>query len=99
MNCIEEFNYQIKALRNAREQLDICCPMRRVTQKTESPMLKKLAIVFGLVAGLSACMSPYGYNGYSDTGYGYNRPAAYYGYSYDRPVYYGAGYGQHGTVQ
>ena len=61
-------------------------------------MLKNLAIVFGLVAGLSACATPYGYPGYGDTGYGYNEPA-YYG-----PVYYGPGYypihtSQHGTVQ
>jgi hypothetical protein len=52
-------------------------------------MLKKLAIVLGLVAGLSACMGPYGYNGYGGTGYGYNQPA-YYGYDYNRPAYYGA---------
>ena len=48
-------------------------------------MLKNLAIVVGLVAGLSACM-PYGYNGYDSTGYGYNQPA-YNGYSYDTSVY------------
>ena len=62
-------------------------------------MLKNLAIVVGLVAGLSACI-PYGYNEYDSTGYGYNRPA-YSGYSYNTPVYapysrtpfyYGAGY-------
>jgi hypothetical protein len=62
-------------------------------------MLKNLAIVAGLVAGLSAC-TPYGYNGYDSTGYGYNQPA-YNGYSYNTPVYapysrtpffYGAGY-------
>jgi hypothetical protein len=52
---------------------------------TESAMLKNLAIVVGLVAGLSACI-PYGYNGYDSTGYGYNRPA-YNGYSYNTPVY------------
>jgi hypothetical protein len=60
---------------------------------TESVMLKNLAIVVGLVAGLSACM-PYGYNGYDSTGYGYQ--PAYNGYSYDTPVYapysHGAGY-------
>jgi hypothetical protein len=54
-------------------------------------MLKNLAIVLGLVAGLSACMGSYGYNGYGGTGYGYNKPA-YYGYGYNTPVYYGAGY-------
>jgi hypothetical protein len=42
-------------------------------------MLKNLAIVVGLVAGLSACI-PYGYNGYDSTGYGYNQPA-YNGYA------------------
>jgi len=74
-------------------------PMRRATfAERNSPMLKNLAIVFGLVAGLSACAAPYGYPGYGDTGYGYNEPA-YYG-----PVYYGPGYypihtSQHGTVQ
>jgi len=61
-------------------------------------MLKTLTIVFGLGAGLSACVAPYGYTGYGNTGYGYNEPA-YYG-----PVYYGPGYypphtSQHGTVQ
>jgi hypothetical protein len=61
-------------------------------------MLKNLSIVFGLVAGLSACAAPYGYGGYGNAGYGYNEPA-YYG-----PVYYGPGYypphtSQHGTVQ
>jgi hypothetical protein len=65
-------------------------------------MLKTLAIVLGLVAGLSACMGPYGYNGYG-AGYGYNRPANYgygyssstpanYGYGYNTPVYYGGSY-------
>ena len=67
-------------------------------------MLKNLAIVVGLVAGLSACI-PYGYNGYDSTGYGYNRPA-YNGYSYNTPVYapysrtpffYGAGYNGYAT--
>jgi len=53
-----------------------------------SAMLKNLAIVVGLVAGLSACMGPYGYNGYNDTGYSYSRPA-YYGYGYN-------GYGYNG---
>jgi hypothetical protein len=61
-------------------------------------MLKNLTIVFGLVAGLSACAAPYGYTGYGNTGYGYAEPA-YYG-----PVYYGPGYypihtSEHGTVQ
>jgi len=63
-------------------------------------MLKNLAIVLGLVAGLSACMGPYGYSGYG-AGYGYNRPANYgygyntpanYGYGYNTPVYYGGSY-------
>jgi hypothetical protein len=54
-------------------------------------MLKTLAIVVGLVAGLSACVGPYGYNGYGYNGYGYNRPA-YYGYGYNTPVYYGGSY-------
>jgi hypothetical protein len=48
-------------------------------------MFKNLAIVVGLMAGLSACI-PYGYNGYDSTGYGYNQPA-YNGYSYNTPVY------------
>jgi hypothetical protein len=61
-------------------------------------MLKNVAIVLGLVAGLSACMGPYDYNGYGNPGYGYSRPA-YYGYGYNTPVYYGAGYSQHGTMQ
>jgi hypothetical protein len=59
-------------------------------------MLKNLAIVVGLVAGLSACIPP-GYDGYDSTGYGYNQPA----YNGNTPVYapysrtpfsYGAGY-------
>jgi hypothetical protein len=62
-------------------------------------MLKNLAIVVGLAAGVSACI-PYGYNGYDSTGYGYNQPAynqpAYNGYSYDTPGYapysHGVGY-------
>jgi hypothetical protein len=63
-----------------------------------SSMLKKLVVVLGLVAGLSACAGPY-----DNTGYGYNEPA-YYGYSSNTPVYYGPGYypphtSQHGTVQ
>jgi hypothetical protein len=77
-------------------------------------MLKNLAIVLGLAAGLSACTGPYGYNGYGN-GYGYNRPAysgygyntpVYYGYGYNTPEYYGGSYdpnaprtSQHGTVQ
>ena len=47
-------------------------------------MLKNLAIVLGLVAGLAACMGPYGYSGYGNTGYGYNghdnAGYGYYGY-------------------
>ena len=57
-------------------------------------MLKNLAIVLGLVAGLSACMGPYGYNGYSGSGYGRSTPV-YYGGSYysdtpNEPTQYGA---------
>ena len=67
----------------------------------ESAMLKNLAIVVGLMAGLSACI-PYGYNGYDSTGYGYNQPA-YNGYRYNttvyapygRTLYYGPGYNYH----
>jgi hypothetical protein len=55
-------------------------------------MFKTLAAVLALVAGLSACGGPYGYNGYANTGYGYTRPA-YYGYGYNTPVYYGGSYG------
>jgi hypothetical protein len=58
-------------------------------------MLKNLAIVIGLTAGLSACI-PYGYNGYDSTGYGSNQ-RAYNGSSYNAPYSrtpfsYGAGY-------
>ena len=35
-------------------------------------MFKNLAIVLGLMVGLSACMGPYGYSGYG-AGYGYNQ--------------------------
>jgi hypothetical protein len=48
-------------------------------------MLKNLAIVVVLVAGLSGCI-PYGYNTHDSTGYGYNQPN-YNGYSYNAPVY------------
>ncbi len=71
----------------------------RILEVEGYSMLKKLAIVLGLVAGLSACVGPYG-----DTGYGYNQPA-FYGYGSNTPVYYGPGYyyaphtSQHGTVQ
>ena len=46
-------------------------------------MLKNLAIVLGLVAGLTACMGPYGYNGYgSAAGDGHNGyGSAGYGYN------------------
>jgi hypothetical protein len=48
----------------------------------ESPMLKNMMIVLGLVAGLTACMSPYGYSGYGNTGYGYDGHSnAGYGYN------------------
>jgi hypothetical protein len=63
-------------------------------------MLKNLAIVFGLLAGLSGCAAPYGYPGYGNPGYGYAQPA-YYGYG-NGPVYYGPTYphiSEHGTVQ
>ena len=68
-----------------------------IIQVESSSMLKKLVIVLGLVAGLSACVGPYG-----DTGYGYSELA--YGYGPNTPVYYGPGYypphtSQHGTVQ
>jgi hypothetical protein len=76
------------------------CNLMRLASFAEwiSPMLKRLTVVFGLVAGLSACAAPYGYTGYGNTGYGYTEPA-YYG-----PVYYGPGYypihtSPHGTVQ
>jgi hypothetical protein len=68
-------------------------------------MLRNLAIGFGLLAGLSACVAPYGYpgygyGGYPAPGYGYSQ-APYYGYS-NEPVYYGPSYppsSPHGTVQ
>ena len=48
-------------------------------------MLKNLAIVLGLAAGLTACMGPYGYSGYGNTGYGYGRynDAGDTGYGYN----------------
>ena len=46
-------------------------------------MLKNLAIVVGLMAGLSACI-PYGYNGYRYNTIGYA--------PYGRTFYYGPGY-------
>jgi hypothetical protein len=61
-------------------------------------MLKNLAIVLGLVVGLSGCMGPYGHDGYGQTEYGYYTPA-YYGYRIETPVYHGASYSQHGMVQ
>ena len=59
-------------------------------------MLKNLAMVLGLVAGLTACTGPYGYSGYGNTGYGYNRNdnAGDAGYGYGRYNDAGdAGYG------
>ena len=45
-------------------------------------MLKNLAIVLGLMTGLAACMGPYGYSGYGNTGYGYDgHGTAGYGYN------------------
>jgi hypothetical protein len=63
-----------------------------------SSPLKKLVIVLGLAASLSACAGPYG-----NTGYGSNQPP-YSGYGPNTPVYYGPGYyaphtSEHGTVQ
>jgi hypothetical protein len=57
------------------------------------------------LAGLSACVAPYGYpgygySGYPAPGYGYSQPP-YSGYS-NEPVYYGPSYpptSLHGTVQ
>ena len=65
-------------------------------------MLKNFAIVLGLVICLSACMGPYGYDGYGNTRYGYDRPGNY-GYGHYTPGYYGTdpvttSVG-HGTVQ
>ena len=55
-------------------------------------MLKNLAIVLGLVAGLTACTGPYGYSGYGNTGYGYSARDS--GYRYNRNDNAGdAGYG------
>ena len=55
-------------------------------------MLKNLAMVLGLVAGLTACMGPYGYSGYGNTGYGYSARDS--GYRYNRNDDAGdAGYG------
>jgi hypothetical protein len=45
-------------------------------------MLRNLAMVLGLVAGLTACAGPYGYSGYGNTGYGYS--ARDPGYRYNR---------------
>ena len=68
-------------------------------------MLKNLAIGFGLLAGLSASVAPYGYpgygySGYPAPGYGYSQPP-YSAYS-NEPVYYGPSFpptSPHGTVQ
>ena len=66
-----------------------------------SPMLKRLLVVLGLAAGLSACVAPVPPPGYP--GYGYSGPAVY-GNNPNGPVYYGPGYypphtSEHGTVQ
>jgi hypothetical protein len=66
-------------------------------------MPKNLALALGLLAGMSACVAPYGYPGYGyPPGYGYAAPPAYvYGYP-PAPEYYGSDYphiSQHGTVQ
>jgi hypothetical protein len=67
-------------------------------------MLKNLTIALGLMAGLLACVAPYGYPGYGyPPGYGYSTPPAYYGYgNAPAPGYYGPDYphiSQHGQVQ
>jgi hypothetical protein len=55
-------------------------------------MLKNLAMVLGLVVGLTACTGPYGYSGYGHTGYGYSARDS--GYRYNRNDNAGdAGYG------
>ena len=64
-----------------------------------SSMLRKLAIVLALIAGLSACVGPA--PPYGNPGYGYTGPAVY---GPNNPVYYGPGYypphtSEHGTVQ
>jgi hypothetical protein len=79
-------------------------PMRKALSLEVLSMLKNLALVFGLLAGLSACAAPYGYPGYGyPPGYGYAEPPAYSGYgSAPAPTYYGPDYphiSQHGTVQ
>ena len=43
-------------------------------------MLKNLAMVLGLAAGLTACMGPYGSSGYGNTGYGYSARDSGYRY-------------------
>ena len=59
-------------------------------------MLKNLAMVLGLVAGLTACMGPYGYSGYGHTGYGYSaRDSGYRYIGNDNAGDAGYGYGRY----
>ena len=56
-------------------------------------MLKSLAMMLGLAAGLTACTGPYGYSGYGNTGYGYSARDS--GYRYNRNDDAGYGYGRY----
>ena len=77
------------------ELVPLASPGQFFASGTEVSDAQNLAIVLGLVTGLSVCAGPYG-----NTGYGYDEPV--YGYGYNTPVYYGPGYphpSQHRTVQ
>ena len=54
-------------------------------------MLKNLAMVLGLAAGLTACMGPYGSSGYGNTGYGYSARDSGYRYNRNDDARYGYG--------
>jgi hypothetical protein len=78
-------------------------PVRKAPSLEVLSMLKNLALVFGLLAGLSACVAPYRYPEYGyPPGYAYSQPPSYGYGNTPAPTYYGPDYphiSQHGTVQ
>jgi hypothetical protein len=60
-------------------------------------MLKNLAMVLGLAAGLTACMGPYGSGGYGNTGYGYSARDSGYLYSLEQTLRVGLAHEKSGA--
>ena len=71
------------------------------SKRRGTPMVKNLAMVLGLVVGLSACADPYyGYHGSGSDGYGYHGSgfggSGYNGFGYNGYGYHGPGYNGYG---